>query len=277
MSQLKDQSAAASSRRTFIKQAAAGTAVTGAGSIIKTPVYSQNQAPSTGRVIGANDRINVGFVGVGNQGFNTHVHQIKNNEAKHNVQATAACDVFSEYRDRAQEFMGVKSDNVYNDHRKLLERRDIDAVVIATVDHWHAPVAIESMEAGKHVLIEKPMTRYLSEGFDVYDTCKRTKRVMQIGAVFCLEEKWHKAAQLVRDGMIGPRVLGQSSYCRISPKGEWNYPINPKLTDASVDWKRWLGSTGTRPFNADHFSGGANTITTAAASSVICSRTRFIR
>ena len=253
MSQLKDQSAAGSTRRTFIKQAAAVTAVTGAGSIIKTPVYGQNQAPSTGRVIGANDRINVGFVGVGNQGFNTHVRQIKNNDAKHNVQATAACDVFSEYRDRAQEFMGVKSDNVYNDHRKLLERKDIDAVVIATVDHWHAPVAIESMEAGKHVLIEKPMTRYLSEGFDVYDTCKRTKRVMQIGAVFCLEEKWHKAAQLVRDGMIGPLVLGQSSYCRNSPKGEWNYPINPKLTDASVDWKRWLGSTGTRPFNADHF------------------------
>jgi hypothetical protein len=230
MSQLKDQSAAGSTRRTFIKQAAAVTAVTGAGSIIKTPVYGQNQAPSTGRVIGANDRINVGFVGVGNQGFNTHVRQIKNNEAKHNVQATAACDVFSEYRDRAQEFMGVKSGNVYNDHRKLLERRDIDAVVIATVDHWHAPVAIESMEAGKHVLIEKPMTRYLSEGFDVYDTCKRTKRVMQIGAVFCLEEKWHKAAQLVRDGMIGPLVLGQSSYCRNSPKGEWNYAINPKLT-----------------------------------------------
>ena len=118
MSQLKDQSAAGSSRRTFIKQAAAVTAVTGAGSVIKTPVYGQNQAPSTGRVIGANDRINVGFVGVGNQGFNTHLRQIKNNDAKHNVQATAACDVFSEYRDRAQEFMGVKSGNLYNDHRK---------------------------------------------------------------------------------------------------------------------------------------------------------------
>ena len=112
MSQLKDQSAAGSTRRTFIKQAAAVTAATGAGSIIKTPVYGQNQAPSTGRVIGANDRINVGFVGVGNQGFNTHVRQIKNNEAKHNVQEAAACDLFSEYRDRAQEFMGIQSGDV---------------------------------------------------------------------------------------------------------------------------------------------------------------------
>jgi len=107
MSQLKDQSATGSTRRNFIKQAATASAVAGAGSIIKTPVYGQNQAPSTGRVIGANDRINVGFVGVGSQGFNTHVRQIKNNEAKHNVTAAAACDVFSEYRDRAQEFMGV--------------------------------------------------------------------------------------------------------------------------------------------------------------------------
>ena len=254
MSQLQDKSASGSNRRRFIKQAAAATtAVAGSGNIIKTPVYGQSQAPSTGRVLGANDRVNVGFVGVGNQGFNTHVRQIKNNAAKHNAQAAAACDVFSEYRDRAQQFMGIQSGDVYNDHRRLLERKDIDAVIIATVDHWHAPVAIDSMNAGKHVLIEKPMTRYLSEGFDVYDTCKRTKRVMQIGAVFCIEEKWHRAAQLVRDGMIGPLVLGQSSYCRNSPKGEWNYTINPKLTDKSVDWSRWLGKTGKRPFNADHF------------------------
>ena len=165
MSQLQDKSASGSNRRRFIKQAAAATtAVAGSGNIIKTPVYGQGQAPSTGRVLGANDRVNVGFVGVGNQGFNTHVRQIKNNAAKHNAQAAAACDVFSEYRNRAQHFMGIPSGDVYNDHRKLLERKDIDAVIIATVDHWHAPVAIESMEAGKHVLIEKPMTRYLSEG-----------------------------------------------------------------------------------------------------------------
>ncbi|HJO09148.1 MAG TPA: Gfo/Idh/MocA family oxidoreductase, partial [Verrucomicrobiota bacterium] len=253
MSQLKKQSAADSSRRTFIKQAATAVTGVGAGNFIKTPVYGQSQAPSTGQVIGANDRINIGFVGVGNQGFNTHVRQIKNNDIKHNVAASAACDVFSGHRDRAQAFMGVKSDNVHNDYRKLLESKDIDAVVIATVDHWHAQVAIESMDAGKHVLIEKPMTRYLSEGFNVYDTCKRTKRVMQIGAVFCIEEKWHKAAQLVRDGMIGPLVLGQSSYCRNNPKGEWNYTLNPNLTERSIDWKRWLGKTGMRPFNADHF------------------------
>ncbi|SVE48405.1 uncharacterized protein METZ01_LOCUS501259, partial [marine metagenome] len=127
VSQLQDKSASGSNRRRFIKQAAAATAVAGSGNIIKTPVYGQSQAPSTGRVLGANDRINVGFVGVGNQGFNTHVQQIKNNAAKHNAQAAAACDVFSEYRDRAQQFMGIQSGDVYNDHRRLLDRKDIDA------------------------------------------------------------------------------------------------------------------------------------------------------
>ena len=97
MSQLQEKSPSSSNRRRFIKQAAAATAVAGSGNLIKTPVYGQNQAPSAGRVLGANDRINVGFVGVGNQGFNTHVREIKNNAAKHNAQAAAACDVFSEY------------------------------------------------------------------------------------------------------------------------------------------------------------------------------------
>ena len=131
MSQLQEKSPSSSNRRRFIKQAAAATAVAGSGNLIKTPVYGQSQAPSAGRVLGANDRINVGFVGVGNQGFNTHVQQIKNNAAKHNAQPAAACDVFSEYRDRAQEFMGIGSGDVHNDHRKLLERKDIDAVIIS--------------------------------------------------------------------------------------------------------------------------------------------------
>ena len=253
MSRHQDHSSPDHDRRSFLKQTAAVTAAAGATNMIRTPVYGQTQAPSPGRVIGANDRINIGFVGVGNQGFNTHLRLIKGNASRHKVQAAAACDVYSKYRDRAQDFMSLGPGNVYSDHRQLLERKDIDAVIIATVDHWHAPIAIDSMNAGKHVLIEKPMTRYLNEAFDVYDTCKRTKRVMQIGAVFCIEKKWHQAAQLVRDGRIGPIVLGQSSYCRNSPKGEWNHTINPNLTDKHIDWMRWLGQTGMRPFNADHF------------------------
>ena len=107
MSQKQDKPSTSGSRRNFFKQTAAVTAVAGAGRLIKTPVYGQNQAPSTGRVIGANDRINVGFIGVGTQGFNTHVRQIKNNAGRHNAQAAAACDVISAYRDRAQQFMGI--------------------------------------------------------------------------------------------------------------------------------------------------------------------------
>ena len=81
-------------------------------------------------------------------------------------------------------------------------------VFIGTVDHWHAQVAIDAMEAGKHVYCEKPMTRYLDEAFAIYDTVKRTGRKFQVGSQYCTEGKWHQAAELVRAGAIGPLVVG---------------------------------------------------------------------
>src|SRR5947209_5662122 len=113
-------------RRTFIKQTAlaAAGAVSGA-SLLKTPVYGQNQAPSTGRVIGANDRIVVGYVGVGGQGM-AHVRSQKSHAQENNIVQGAVCDVYQKHLDAAREFMGLESGHAYTDHRKLLERRDID-------------------------------------------------------------------------------------------------------------------------------------------------------
>src|SRR6185436_7389057 len=127
------------------------------------------------------------------------------------------------------------------DHRKLLEQKDIDAVVVATVDHWHAPCAIDAMEAGKHVYCEKPMTRYLDEAFAIHDVVKKTGRIFQVGSQICSDAKWHKAAELIKAGKIGPLVLMEGSYMRNSPKGEWNYTIHPWCTQDDVDWNAWLG------------------------------------
>ncbi|MCB1125471.1 MAG: Gfo/Idh/MocA family oxidoreductase, partial [Verrucomicrobiae bacterium] len=143
----------------------------------------------------------------------------------------------------------------YEDYRALLDQKDIDAVVCATVDHWHAQVSIDTMKAGKHVYCEKPMSRYLGEAFQVWDTVKATGKVFQVGAQGCSDAKWHKAAELVREGMIGPLVLGQGSYMRNTPKGEWNYTIDPDLNANGIRWERWLGPNIKQraDFNADHF------------------------
>ena len=170
------------SRRGFLKKSAAATAAVAATGIMKTPVYGQSQAPSTGRVIGANDRIAVAVIGVGVGIGKNHLEGIHENAKANNVVVAAACDLFNTRRDWAQEKAGIKSADVYSDYRRLLERNDIDAVVIATHDPWHAPIAIDSMITGKHVYCEKPMTRYLDEAFRIHDTVKKTGKVFTVGS-----------------------------------------------------------------------------------------------
>ena len=189
------QSANTDSRRGFLKKGALAAA---AAATLKTPVYGQNQAPSPGRVIGANDRISVGFVGVGGQGFNAHVRNVKQYEGDNNTVAVAVSDVYNRRLERARDFLGLSADNAYEDYRKLIERKDIDAIFCATVDHWHSQVSIDALNSGKHVYCEKPMTRYLDEAFAVYDVVKKTGKTFQIGSQYCSAAQYHKAAELVR-------------------------------------------------------------------------------
>ena len=223
---------AGATRREFLKTSTAAAAAVAATGILKTPVYGQNTAPSTGRVIGANDRINVGFIGVGPQGM-AHVRSIKENAGDNNVALVAVSDLSKTRGKEAKEFI-TGDVKVFDDYKKLIEEKDIDAVVVATHDVWHAQCSIDAMEAGKHIYCEKPMTRYLDEAFKVYDTCKKTKRVFQIGAQICSDARWHQAAKMVKEGAIGKLVMGQDSYMRNNRKGEWNYDIAKWATPADI-------------------------------------------
>lgn len=240
------------SRRGFITKASTAAAVVASSNIVKTPVYGQNQAPSTGRVIGANDRINVGYIGVGGQG-QAHVSSMKGHKAESNLAQVAVCDVSQARMDQAEEKIGEKVKR-YEDHRELLENKDIDAVCIATVDHWHTPCSVDAMNAGKDVYVEKPMTRYLGEAWKIQDAVNRTGRLVQVGSQGCSAAKYHKAAELIRGGAIGPLVMGQTSYMRNNPKGEWNYTIQSWATPDDINWDRWMGQVNKKiPFNADHY------------------------
>ena len=174
-------SLAGETRRSFLQKSAVAAAAVVATGIIKTPVYGQNQAPSTGRVIGANDRISVAYVGTGGQGT-AHVRSQKQHAAENNIVQAAVCDVYQKRLDEAKVLTGLTEAGTFKDHRKLLERKDIDAVIVATTDPWHCDVACDALEAGKHVYGEKPLARYLDEGFRVYDTVKRTGKVFEVGS-----------------------------------------------------------------------------------------------
>jgi len=241
-------------RRSFIKKTATASAVVATASMFRTPVYGQNTAPSTGKVIGANDRIVVGYIGVGGQGM-AHVRSQKDNASANNIAQAAVCDVWTKRIEGAKSTIGGDCQG-YEDYRKVLERKDIDAVCIATVDHWHTKCSIDAMNAGKHVYVEKPMTRYLEEGFQIYDAVQKTKMVLQVGSQGCSDAKWHKAAELVRSGKIGKVVLSQGSYMRNSPKGEWNYNIDKDAKPDTVNWKQWMGTQikhAPKGFDGDHY------------------------
>jgi predicted dehydrogenase len=250
--QKENKPVAGESRRDFIKKTATISAAIAATGIVKTPVYGQSSAPSTGKVIGANDRIAVGVIGIGFGIGKNHFEGIHKNAGANNTVMAGGCDLFNKRREWAQQTAGLQEKDVYTEYRKLLDRKDIDAVVIATHDVWHTKIACDAMEAGKHIYCEKPMTRYLDEAFQVHDTVKRTGRIFQVGSQGCSAAAWHKTAALIKSGKVGQLIWSDGSYCRNNPKGEWNYPI--EAHEGDVNWETWLGQVKRRiPFNADHF------------------------
>jgi predicted dehydrogenase len=245
-------------RRDFIRKTATVAAAVATTSMFKTPVYGQNQAPSA-NVIGANNRIVIGYIGIGGAPSNSpgmgmsHVSNQKNYAAEQNIAQAAVCDLYTKRVELAKAKVGEGCEG-YGDYRKMLERKDIDAVVVATHDIWHARCSIDALNAGKHVYCEKPLTRYLNEAFEIQDAVKKTGKIFQLGSQGCSAAAWHKAAELILAGKIGQLVWGQGYYCRNNPRGEWNYSIDPNCNADNLNWDMWQGPVKHKiSFNADHF------------------------
>jgi predicted dehydrogenase len=246
-------SAGAETRRNFLRKTATAAAAVAATGFVKTPVYGQAAAPAA-NVAGANNKLTIGFVGLGNQGFNSHLKPIVAAAGEHNVAVVAVCDAS---KTRTEDGLKVAGEGAkaYDDYQKMLERKDIDVIFCATVDHWHARVAMDALNAGKHVYVEKPMTRYLGEAFEVYDTVKKTGKILQVGSQGCSDLKWHKAAEWVKAGKIGKIVMLQGSYMRNNIKGEWNYSIQNWATKDDINWNAWVGPQikTRKEFSADDY------------------------
>ena len=244
-------------RRNFLKTTA--TALGAAAS----PMFAAaaKSARSAGRVLGANDRINVAVIGTGGRGSYVSNKFAQVGAADNNkCQIVAACDVYQKRLTKAKDFFQSKFSPIdgYLDYREVLNRSDVDAVIVATPDHWHAPIALAAMDAGKDVYLEKPMCHTVDEARKLSETVKETKRVLQVGSQTTSADQWHKAKQAIAEGMIGQMIMSQGSYHRNSTEGEWNYTIDPeagpdKKGDDYIDWKMWLGNATKRPYDADRF------------------------
>ncbi len=243
------------SRRDFLKTTGTTALAAAAGSLLAARTAPAATARGTfppARVIGANDRILVGIVGVKGMGAG-HIKHILEGMPGANVEIAAVCDVWEKARLTAREKASLKDEQVYGDYRRMLDGKDLDAVIVATPDHTHAPIAIDAMESGRHVYVQKPMTRRLDDAFRMLDTAQRTGRLVQVGTQGCSDPMIHRAREIVKSGTLGRLLWAQASYCRQNPKGEWNYTIEPEATADKVDWKAWLGPAPNRPFSAERF------------------------
>ena len=244
------------SRRDFLKT----TAGTTAGAVAATALGSGRagaapmSAQSAARVIGANDRVNFAVIGTKGMGGGHLRNLVTELATTDNVAVTAVCDVWTKARAMAQRASQLPDSAVFSDYRKMLETvKDIDAVVVATPDHWHAQQSIAALQLGKHVYVEKPMTRTLDEAFKLYDAAKRANRLVQVGSQGCSDPKWLRAREVVKAGSIGRVLWAQGSYCRNNPRGEWNYEIDPEGTEQNIDWATWLGPAPKRPFSQERY------------------------
>lgn len=217
-------------RRTFTKQAALAGAAT---------------ALSSKRVLGANERIRVGFIGLGNRG-----DQVLDGFLVHkDAEVVAICDLYQPYLDFAAKKIGA-APKQYHDYRKLLDQKDVDAVVVATPDHWHAIPSILACQAGKDVYCEKPLSYRIAEGRAMVEAANKYKRVTQMGNLIHASENYHRVVEIVQSG-----VLGTISKTRVWMAADRRGLGSPSDTSPpeGCDYDFWLGPAPKRPFNENRF------------------------
>jgi predicted dehydrogenase len=219
-------------------------------------------AASQARVLGANERLSIGVIGTGGMGTG-HVREMVNRADTENIAVRRVCDVYRRRLDNAASIIGDPNAGTM-EYREVLDDPDIDAVLIATPDHWHVKIAIEAMEAGKDVFVEKPLSHTIEQALACRDAVKRTGRILQVGPQMTSDGRIWAARDAIGRGRIGKPVWSQGTYCRNSRGGQFNWRIDPDATPRApkdtagyVWWDRWLGwehDLAERiPWNADHF------------------------
>ncbi len=257
------------SRRGFIETAGAAT-----GAMMTAGAFPH---PAVGSVKGANEKINIAILGPGGRA-QEHLRillKMKNKEQKP-VDIIGLCDVWDggKWMEHGRETgrglyysaekcgldaEGKDKDRITKDYRKILDNKDVDVVLIATPDHWHAKMSIDAMEAGKDVYCEKPMTHTIDEARRVAETTKKTKQVFTVGVQSTADPRWRMANQMITEGKIGHVLQGQTSYYRNSSEGQWRYyHLLKEMTPKTVDWKMFLGTefglAPDQPFNRARYA-----------------------
>lgn len=237
------------SRRTFLQ-----TGAVAAGGLMlpnaRGATLEPQPQPGAGKAVGANDRIRFGIIGVGMEGSNVLASAL----SLPGAECVAAADLYDGRHTLAKEITGNPNLPTTRRYHDILDRKDIDCVLVAVPDFWHRQIVVDACEAGKDVYCEKPMSHTVAEGFDMVQAAEQHNRVVQVGAQRVSSVLCAKAREMVRGGAIGEVNMVELTLGRNSPTGAWEYPPPPDLSAANFDWDTWLKDTPKIPFNPDRFA-----------------------
>ncbi len=224
------------SRRGFISGTAAALAASGLPAWFATEAAAQSGAKR--KRFAANDQINIAVIGPGGSkgGYKQGLNDTRAAAGHPGVRVIGACDVDATHLDEALKVFGADCRG-YKDYRDLLARKDLDAVVIGTPDHWHTNIAIAAMKAGKDVYCEKPLTLTIDEGKKLVKVWKDTGAIFQTGSQQRSDPRFRLACELVRNGRIGKIKYAEAHL----PTGPTGGPFQPRPVPSDLDWDMWLG------------------------------------
>jgi predicted dehydrogenase len=198
--------------------------------------------------ISANDNIQIALIGAGWQGQGDTQNAVQ----VPGVKLVAVADCYNGRLEHSKEVWG-KDVFTTRDYNEILARKDIDAVIIGTPDHWHKQAALDAMKAGKDVYCEKPMIHRYAEGPVMIETARATKRILQVGSQRVSSIIYAKAKELLAAGAIGQLNLVTARWDRNSTMGAWNYTVAPDASPETCDWERFQGTAPKVPFSGERF------------------------
>jgi len=238
-------------RRHFLKTVgAASGAALAAKAVAETDkrVHVLLAQAEPARPVGANDHIQIALIGAGGQGMG----DTKTAVQVPGVKLLAVADCYDGRLARSKEVWG---DDIFTtrDYSEILSRKDIDAVIIGTPDHWHKQASVDALKAGKDVYCEKPMIHLYSDGPEMIEASRTTGRILQVGSQRVSSVLYAKAKELLASGMIGKLNMVTAHWDRNSAIGAWDYTIPLDASPETCDWPRFLGTAPKIPFNAEHF------------------------
>ena len=233
-------------RREFMRL---GVGAAAAGVATKVTLLEPKRLWASAGLVAPSDTVRFGIIGTGVEGCDL----LRASLRVPGWECVAGADLYDSRHIAAKEALGGKDIDTTRDYRKILDRKDIDAVIVATPDHWHRKAVIEAFEAGKDVYCEKPMSHSVEDGLAMVEAAEKHNRILQVGSQRVSSILYAKAKEIWDSGKLGIVDTIEAAWDRNTDSGAWVYPIPPDASEQTIDWKTWLDGAPQRPFDPKRF------------------------